>query len=40
MKHDGQWYRETRFADFRELINHSAAHYGRRTAFAIKTADG
>lgn len=32
------FYVEKRFADFRELINSSAALYGGRTAFVQKAA--
>lgn len=33
-------YSEKRFSDFRGIINHSAAHFGRRCAFETKTQDG
>ena len=39
MKEKG-YYREIRFQDFRELIDHSAASFEKKPAFELKNADG
>ena len=35
-----QVYKETRYNDFRELINGNAARYGKKPAFQIRVMEG